>query len=108
MLHGLTTRLLELPTAHHGSPADHPILRVIREEVLGRHPGATAGPMFLSWTATDARFFRRAGIPTYGFSPFLIMTTDTLQVDAANERLALPGFVEGGHLYSAVVQKLVN
>jgi acetylornithine deacetylase/succinyl-diaminopimelate desuccinylase-like protein len=106
MLHGLTTRLVDLPTAHHGSPVDHPILRVIREEVEGRHPGATAGPMFLSWTATDARFFRQAGIPTYGFSPFLIMTTDTLQVDAANERLALPGFVEGVHLYSAVLARL--
>ena len=106
MLHGLTTHLRELPTARHGSPVDHPILQVIKEEIETRHPGATAGPMFLSWTATDSRFFRRAGIPSYGFSPFLIMTTDTLQVDAANERMALPGFVEGVHLYSAVLRRL--
>jgi acetylornithine deacetylase/succinyl-diaminopimelate desuccinylase-like protein len=106
MLQGLTTTLHELPTARHGSPVDHPILAVIKDEVETRHPGATAGPMFLSWTATDSRFFRQAGIPSYGFSPFLIMTTDTLQVDAANERMALPGFVEGVHLYSAVLHRL--
>jgi acetylornithine deacetylase/succinyl-diaminopimelate desuccinylase-like protein len=108
MLYGLTTTLHELPTAGHGSPIDQPILQVIKDEVETRHPGATAGPMFLSWTATDSRFFRRAGIPSYGFSPFLIMTTDTLQVDAANERMALPGFVEGVHLYSAVLRRLVT
>ncbi|HEV7518921.1 MAG TPA: M20/M25/M40 family metallo-hydrolase [Thermoanaerobaculia bacterium] len=108
MLYGLTTTLHELPTARHGSPAGHPILAVIKDEVETRHPGATAGPMFLSWTATDSRFFRHAGIPAYGFSPFLIMTTDTLQVDAANERIALPGFVEGVNLYSAVLHRLAT
>src|SRR5262249_40272681 len=108
MLHGLTTTLKELPTSHHGSPADHPILSVLKDEIESRHPGAVAGPMFLSWTATDSRFFRQAGIPSYGFSPFLILTTDTLQVDAANERMALPGFVEGVHLYSAVLRRLVD
>ena len=108
MLHGLTTTVREIPTARHGSPADHPILEVIKDEVETRHPGATAGPMFLSWTATDSRFFRQAGIPSYGFSPFLILTTDTLQVDAANERMALPGFVEGVHLYSDVLRRLVD
>jgi hypothetical protein len=36
------------------------------------------------------------------------MTTDTLQVDAANERMALPGFVEGVRLYSAVLHRLAT
>jgi acetylornithine deacetylase/succinyl-diaminopimelate desuccinylase-like protein len=75
-------------------------------EIERHHPGAVAGPMFLAWTATDARFFRRAGIPAYGFSPFLIMNTDTLQVDAPNERMALPGFVDGVELYLDVVRRL--
>jgi acetylornithine deacetylase/succinyl-diaminopimelate desuccinylase-like protein len=108
MLHGLAATLQELPTSRRGSPAGHPILAVVRDEVETRHPGATAGPMFLAWTATDSRFFRHAGIPSFGFSPFLIMTTDTLQVDAANERMALPGFVEGVHLYSAVLRRLAT
>ena len=71
------------------------------------YPDAPAGPYFLAWTATDARFFRVAGVPTYGFSPFLIMNTDTLQVDRANERFALPGYVEGVELYEELVRRLV-
>ncbi len=106
MTHGLAVSWNELPTALHGSPIRHPVLDAVAAEVESHHPGAVAGPMFLAWTATDARYFRRAGIPSYGFSPFLIMNTDTLQVDAANERMALPGFVDGVDLYVDVVRRL--
>ena len=47
-------------------------------------------------------------MPAYGFSPFLIMNTDTLQVDQANERFALPGFVDGVELYRDLVRRLVS
>jgi acetylornithine deacetylase/succinyl-diaminopimelate desuccinylase-like protein len=106
MTHGLAVRWSELPAALHGSPIHHPVMDAAVAEIERHHPGAVAGPMFLSWTATDARFFRRAGIPAYGFSPFLIMNTDTLQVDAPNERMALPGFVDGVGLYLDVVRRL--
>jgi acetylornithine deacetylase/succinyl-diaminopimelate desuccinylase-like protein len=106
MTHGLAVQWNELPTSRHGSPIHHPVLEAIDAEIESHDPGAIAGPMFLSWTATDSRFFRLAGIPSYGFSPFLIMNTDTLQVDAANERMALPGFVDGVGLYIDVVGRL--
>ena len=48
-----------------------------------------------------------SGCLSYGFSPFLIMSTDTLQVDQANERFALPGFVDGVALYGRLVRRLV-
>jgi acetylornithine deacetylase/succinyl-diaminopimelate desuccinylase-like protein len=106
MTHGFAVRWSELPTALHGSPIHHPVLDAVAAEVVSHHPGAVAGPMLLAWTATDSRYFRRAGIPSYGFSPFLIMNTDTLQVDAANERMALPGFVDGVGLYIDLVRRL--
>ncbi|HXO22879.1 MAG TPA: M20/M25/M40 family metallo-hydrolase [Thermoanaerobaculia bacterium] len=108
MTHGLTTLLVEPPTSRHGSPPDHPVMAAIHDAVLARHPGAGVGPMFLAWTATDSRFYRAAGIPSYGFSPFLIMNTDTFQVDAANERMALPAFVDGIHLYADVLRRLTH
>jgi acetylornithine deacetylase/succinyl-diaminopimelate desuccinylase-like protein len=104
---GLSTTIDEPPTARHGSPADHPVFQEIQEAVGDRYPDVPRGPWFLPWTATDSRFFRTAGVPSYGFSPFLIMNTDTLQVDKANERFALPGFVEGVGLYKDVVRRLV-
>ncbi len=101
LLFGLSTLLDEPPTARGGSPLDHPVFEASSGDPrASAHPDAPAGPYFLPWTATDSRFFRAAGIPSYGFSPFLIMNTDTLQVDRANERFALPAFVEGVDVYT--------
>ena len=74
----------------------------------GAHPGVAVGPYFLPWTATDSRYFRTAGIPSYGFSPFLISVTDTLQIGEPNERMQLPGFVAGVKLYRETVRRLVD
>jgi acetylornithine deacetylase/succinyl-diaminopimelate desuccinylase-like protein len=106
MLWGLSVTYDEPPSARHGSPLDHAAYREILAALEQRYPDATVGPWFLPWTATDSRFFRSAGVPSYGFSPFLIMNTDTLQVDNANERFALPGFVEGVALYRDLVRRL--
>jgi len=94
--------------ADHGSPPDHPAAVQVMDSIRAKYPQATVGPYFLPWTATDSRFFRQAGIPSYGFSPFLIMSTDTFRVDAVNEHIALPGFVGGVDLYADVVQHLVD
>jgi hypothetical protein len=104
---GLPRVLSNPPVAKGGSPTDHPAFRGIVETLQQRQPDVPVGPYFLPWTATDARFFRTAGVPSYGFSPFLILSTDTLQVDQANERMALPGYVEGVALYRDVVRRLV-
>jgi acetylornithine deacetylase/succinyl-diaminopimelate desuccinylase-like protein len=106
LTHGLEVLVDEPPAAHGGSPTDHPAFKEILATLHDHYPEAPAGPYFLPWSATDSRFFRAAGIPSYGFSPFLIMNTDTLQVDAPNERLALPGYVGGVDLYREVVRRL--
>ena len=90
------------------SPLDQPLFRTLVEEVRAAHPEAPVGPYFLPWTATDSRFFRERGIPSYGFSPFLVSVTDTLQIALPNERMQLPGFVEGIRLYRRTVRRLVN
>lgn len=108
MTFGLPTALDVPPSADVGSPLDHPVFRQIEETLTSKYPGAPVGPYFLAWTATDARFFRTLGVPVYGFSPFLLMNTDTLAVDKANERFALPAFVDGVELYSQLVRRLVS
>jgi len=91
-----------------GSPVDHAAFQILAEVLSDRYPDTTVGPYFLVWSATDARFFRQAGIPTYGFSPFLIFTTDTLRKDTLNERLGLTGFVGGVVLYKEAVRRLAG
>ncbi len=107
-LHGLPWTVAAAAGADHGSPLDHPVFRELAEVVGERYPGTAVGPYFVPWSATDARFFRAAGIPAYGFSPFLILTTDTLQMSAANERMALPGFVRGVDLYVELLRRLAT
>ena len=94
--------------ADHGSPIDHPAYQILVDSLQEAHPQATVGPYFLAWSATDARFFRQAGTPTYGFSPFLIFVTDTFRRDTLNERIDLRGFVEGVDLYNRVVRRLAG
>jgi carboxypeptidase PM20D1 len=107
MLLGLSAAYGEVGPDAPPSPVDHPAFQAIEKTVGEAFPGVTAGPFFLPWTATDSRFFRAAGVPSYGFSPFLIMNTDTLQVDNANERMAMTGFVQGVGLYRDLLRRLV-
>lgn len=94
--------------AGHGSPPEHPAMQILVDSVRETYPQATVGPYFLPWSATDARFFRQAGIPSYGFSPFLIFATDTFRRDTLNERIDIQGFVRGVELYQLAVRKLAG
>lgn len=106
LLHGLDYRISDSSGPSEPSSADSADFLTIQQTLADSYPKARIGPALLPWTATDARFFRAAGIPAYGFSPFLILSTDTLQVDNANERMALPGFVDGVELYETVLRRL--
>ncbi len=106
LLKGLEYQISDPAPAHSPSPTDTADFRTIVKVMADTYPQATIGPALLPWTATDSRFFRAAGIPSYGLSPFLILSTDTLQVDNANERMALPGFVDGVELYESIVRRL--
>ncbi len=108
LLHGIPVAIEPPLGTAAGSPVDHPAFRTLQSELQGAHPEAPVGPYFLPWSATDARFFRAAGIPTYGFSPFLIFATDTYRADTANERIGLPGFLHGVELYRRVLDRLAN
>jgi acetylornithine deacetylase/succinyl-diaminopimelate desuccinylase-like protein len=106
--HGLAVTVQPARGTAHGSPLDHPAYRELVGAIEDAYPDTVVGPYFLPWNATDSRFFREAGIPSYGFSPFLIFVTDTFRVDATNERIGLPGFVDGVALYVQAVERLVD
>jgi len=78
-------------------------------EIVGeRYPRVPAGPWVLAFTATDSRYFRAAGIPSYGFSPFPFVATETYTGDDRNERVSLGAYVEGVRLYSDLVRRLAG
>lgn len=51
------------------SPVETPLSEALGRVVQGFYPGSSIVPMLMVG-ATDARFFRRAGIPSYGFGLF--------------------------------------
>ncbi len=106
--HGLTMVRLPDDGPSPTSPVDHPILVAIGQELEARYGVTSNGPFFQTRSANDARLFRRDGIPSYGFSPFLVLSTDTVGVGGVNESIALPGYVEGVELYVDLVRRLVG
>lgn len=108
MTHGVALTVEEPLGTPAASPLDHVIYRTLHDSLEASLPGTRVGPLLLPWTATDSRFFRTLGIPSYGFSPFLIFATDTYRVDTLNERIGLPGYVEGVRIYKEVIQTLAH
>lgn len=108
LLFGVETRIDREDAADHGSPFDHWALDAIEATLHESHPDVPAGPLFLPWTATDARFFRAREIPSYGFSPFTVLTTDVLRVLGAGERIGLPEYVEGVEVYERLLRRLTT
>ena len=104
---GLSRRIQESEPPMAGSPTSDPAYRTI-QKVLGRHhPGVTIGPWVLTRSFSDARFLRAQGIPAFGFSPFAIVTSDTLSVGAANEHIGTEAFLDGVEVYREVLEDLV-
>ncbi len=108
MVHGVAAAFREPSPPDPGSSTDDPSFLAI-EAVLRQHfPEAPLGPWLPDGSITDARFIRPLGIPAYGFSPFLALSTDTLHIGRLNERIDLPGFVRGLDVYSEVLAKLAG
>ncbi len=89
------------------SPRDHEVFVALESYMAEQMPETPHGALFVPWSATDARFFRRAGVASYGFSPFLILSTDAVKMKGANERIPVPAFLEGVELYRGLVERLV-
>jgi acetylornithine deacetylase/succinyl-diaminopimelate desuccinylase-like protein len=106
MTAGVWLTLERVPPPAMLSSPDHPAARIIASELRNRFGDLTVGPFFLPWTATDSRFLRPLGIPSYGFSPFLLVVPETTRMGRENEKIGLPGLVHGAELYSTVVERL--
>jgi acetylornithine deacetylase/succinyl-diaminopimelate desuccinylase-like protein len=89
------------------SPIDHEILETIQHVLEARYGPVPNGPYFQAHSTNDARLFRSHGIPSYGFSPFLVLSTDTIGIGANNESIALPGYLGGVELYIELLRSLL-
>jgi acetylornithine deacetylase/succinyl-diaminopimelate desuccinylase-like protein len=105
--HGVRIVRLADDGAPLSSPIDHPIFETIGAVIEARYGPVPIGPVFQAHSTNDSRLFRRYGIPSYGFSPFLVLSTDTIGIGANNESIALPAYLAGVELYVELVRSLV-
>lgn len=98
---GVETRVILTSPRVEPSPTDTRAYAVL-ERVLATED-APVVPAFISGF-TDSRYFRLRGIPTYGFSPFLLESRDLLGIHGADERIPLQAFAEGVDRMTAVLR----
>lgn len=107
LLAGVTVTVDEANPESRGSSLDHPVYHALQRVISERFGEPPVGPYMLGQTLTDARFTRALGIPSYGFSPFLIYSVDTYRVDKVDERIGLPGYVVGVAAYRQAVSGIL-
>ncbi len=105
---GLALEIEDPGVAPHGSPWSGEVPEAIERAIENRYGPVPQGPYFLSFYANDSRFYRADGIPSYGFTPFQLMSTDSLRMGMTNERLSLPEFAEGVALYRQLILDLLD
>jgi acetylornithine deacetylase/succinyl-diaminopimelate desuccinylase-like protein len=103
---GLERTIKEGDPAVVASPTDHPAYEAVTAVLRRNHPGVSVGPYVVTHSRTDARFLRARGIPAYGFSPFALVTSDTLRVGAANEHIQVVLFADGIANLNAILEEL--
>lgn len=89
------------------SPLHHPLFTGLDSFMKDKFPEIPHGPLFIPWAASESRYFREAGIPSYGFTPFWILSGDGNSMKGVNERIPLPAYVDGVRLYEELVWRLV-
>lgn len=83
---GVTIEVIQGPHETQPSPTDTPLFRAIHAAAARQYPGVVVTES-MSTGGTDSRFFRRRGVPAYGFFPVLIPKQLTETVHGVDERL---------------------
>jgi len=89
------------------SEADTALFRAIRAVAERHDPTVPVVPAVLGGF-TDAHYFRRKGIVSYGFTGIALTEEDYRRVHGTNERMPIASLREGTRILFEVVQELNN
>jgi acetylornithine deacetylase/succinyl-diaminopimelate desuccinylase-like protein len=88
------------------SPADAEIIQVIKEVARKHNPEAVVTrPLLVGFT--DSHYFRKKGIPSYGFIPFKLSDQDMSLFHGNDERVSVDNVRFGTRMLYEIVRKLV-
>jgi len=78
--------IIQAPEAAPPSPTDNPLFLAMRRAAARVYPDVVVTES-MTVGGTDSRFFRRHGVPAYGFFPVLVSKELTATVHGVDERL---------------------
>ncbi len=87
----------------NGSPRG-PLFDAIADAVRTVHPDAVVLP-YMATGFTDSRFYRAAGVDTYGLAPLLLPREEFGRIHGVDERIPLGGILEMATVVSALVAR---
>jgi carboxypeptidase PM20D1 len=78
--------IIQAPEPAPPSPVDNPLFLAMRQAAERVYPDVVVTES-MTTGGTDSRFFRRHGVPAYGFFPILISKQLTASVHGVDERV---------------------
>jgi acetylornithine deacetylase/succinyl-diaminopimelate desuccinylase-like protein len=82
-----------------------PFVEMIRRVTVGRYPGIPFGPIPTFGGMTTSIYFRRLGIPAYGYPPVAANITDSARRHSNDERIFLRDYLSGIDLYGDILEE---
>ncbi|MBW1680485.1 MAG: M20/M25/M40 family metallo-hydrolase [Deltaproteobacteria bacterium] len=94
----------ETGTESTESPWDGEYFSRIQKVLEAGFPGSVVVPS-LMFAASDSRFFRQRGIPSYGVCPVLLDLEDVEMVHGIDEKIAVDELLKGTEVFTAIVEE---
>ncbi len=98
--------VLDGPESSPASPIRDDILDAARQGVEAIHPGTPVIPLMAPY-ATDGKYLRRGGIPTYGLSGAFLKDSDQM-AHGLDERLSVKAFFDALEFWPAVLETVAG
>jgi acetylornithine deacetylase/succinyl-diaminopimelate desuccinylase-like protein len=99
--------VLQPPRAPNRSPTDTAVYRALADSLRARMPNVSVTPAVLTGSS-DSWVFRRTGLHSYGFSPFVLDEGELFRIHGVDERISLENIRAGVRAYTELVLALLG
>ena len=90
------------PKAANLSPSDTRVFQALADSLRSRMPNVDVTPAILTG-ASDSWVFRRAGLHSYGFSPFVLDEGEMFRIHGVDERISVENVRAGVRAYTELL-----
>lgn len=100
----VSIEVVDPPTPAPVSPIDNPLYTTLAAVMTHLVPGAVVTPMQMTGVS-DGRWFRQAGLPTYGLAPIVVDEADLAGIHGIDERISRANLRLGTQVVYEVLQE---